>query len=569
MALLSRTLSRWGFYCHLSYNDETNGPAEQLCFIAMITKQYELTSAHKEILMRNRLMKTVVVGLLLFAFTSTNLMVANARQQVKEIARNIDGADNDPKAAKAAPGKVEETKSAAPSLEDRMKAMEELIERQQREIQTLREKVEKQETVSAANSVSPVPAAASIPSDATAQTPASGKNEASPPEAQKRIDELYKRFGSLRFSGDLRFRAETFRNQGFDALTEPADRNRLRIRARLALDGTINSHFDWGMRLATGIFTDPITTNQTFGDFYERKTFALDRAFIRYDSKGDKVGVQLMAGKFDPTFRRTQMVWDDDINVEGASEALYFKTKTPLRQVKFVAFELPFNEVAAGKDGVLYGGQAQTDWQFAPKVSANFNVGYYDWNHADQIVPALGAATTQVNGGIQNGAAVTGAQNGALGTTNRIVRNAAGQPVGFLAGFNLVDVLGNLTWAVSGRFPLTLTFDYVHNATGRVRDEKDGYWFGGQVGQTREKGDWLFGYYFTRIEQDAVLVPFNFSDILASNSRAHMPTVAYQLANGVTLQWTGLFSQRVNRVVLTSPENRYINRMQFDVIYKF
>jgi hypothetical protein len=66
-----------------------------------------------------------------------------------------------------------------------------------------------------------------------------------------------------------------------------------------------------------------------------------------------------------------------------------------------------------------------------------------------------------------------------------------------------------------------------------------------------------------------VLVPFNFSDILASNSRAHMPTIGYQVANNVMLQWTGLFSQRVNRVVLNSPFNRYLNRMLFDLTYKF
>ena len=464
-----------------------------------------------------------------------------------------------------------------PSVEDRVRALEQLIEQQQREIQALHAIIDKRNPDNTAARPADGPAGAAQPAGlstpqpavAATQVPASGKNEASPSEAQKRADELYKRFGSLRFSGDLRFRDEFFGNQGFDALAEAPNRNRLRIRARLALDGTINSHFDWGLKLATGIFTDPITTNQTLTDFYERKPFALERAFIRYDSKGDKVGVQLVAGKFEPTFRRTQMVWDDDVNVEGASEALYFKTKTPLRQVKFVAFELPFNEVSAGKDGVLYGGQVQTDWQFSPKVSANANVAYYDWNHPDQIIPALGVATTQVNGGIQNGAGLTGNQNGALGTTNRIIRNAAGQPIGFLAGFNLVDFLGNLTWQASGRFPVSFVFDFVHNATGRVKDEKDGFWAGVQVGQTREKGDWLFGYTFTRIEQDAVLVPFNFSDILASNSRAHIPTVGYQIANGVTLQWTGLFSQRANKVVVISPFDRYLNRMQFDVIYKF
>ncbi|HKQ05702.1 MAG TPA: putative porin [Blastocatellia bacterium] len=519
--------------------------------------------------MNKQIARMVAYGLVLFMTLSISLR-ANAEQHTKEIAKNVGGSNTDTRASRHSADKEEESKPAAVSVEDRLKKMEEVIERQQCEIQALREQIEKQKAAPLTSPTEAVatPVSASVPTDAS-QTPASGKNEAAPPEAQKRIDELYKRFGSLRFSGDLRFRAETFRNQGFDALAEAPDRNRLRVRARLALDGTINSRFDWGVRLASGIFTDPISSNQTLTDFYERKPFALERAFIRYDSKGDRVGVQLVAGKFEPTFRRTQMVWDDDISVEGASEAVYFKTKTPLRQVKFVAFQLPFNEVSGGKDGVLYGGQAQTDWQFAPKFSANFNVGYYDWNHADQIVPALGALATQVNGGLFNGSGMTGNQNGALGTTNRLVRNAAGQPVGFLAGFNLVDVLGNFTWAASGRFPMTFLVDFVHNATDRVRDEKDGYWVGAQVGQTKEKGDWLFGYTFTRIEQDAVLVPFNFSDILASNSRAHMSTVAYQIANGVTVQWTGLFSQRVNRVVTTSPFARYLNRMQFDVIYKF
>lgn len=451
------------------------------------------------------------------------------------------------------------TSSAA--VEDRLKAMEQLLERQQREIESLRKMVEMKDAGPAVTQPK-----VEVAFD---RTQAAGKSEATPPETQKKVDELYKRFGAIRFSGDLRFRVETFRNQGFDALAEAQDRNRLRIRARLALDGSINKNFDWGLRVASGTFTDPISTNQTLTDFFERKPFALERAFIRYDSKTDKVGVQLIAGKFEPTFRRTQMVWDDDVNVEGASEAIYFKTKSPLRQIKLVAFQLPFNEVSAGKDGVLYGGQAQTDWQFSPAVSINVNVGYYGWNRVDQVLLGLGALATQVNGGISNGSGVSGGQNGSLGTTNRIIRNAAGQPVAFLAGFNLLDVLGNLTWQATDRLPVTFTFDYVHNLTGRVSDEKNGYWVGAQLGQAREKGDWLFGYYFTRIEQDAVLVPFNFSDILASNSRAHMPTFGYQIANNVTAQWTGLFSQRVNRVVPVSPENRYLNRMQFDVIYKF
>src|SRR6185436_4677245 len=382
-------------------------------------------------------------------------------------------------------GEVASDGAAGSEPIDRLRALEDAVRSQNLRIEEMRKLIDDQQRTirllaggssEATQTKSPPPQVVV----ASNQSPAAAKDQTQPGEPQKKLDELYKRFGAIRFSGDLRFRLETFDNQGFDAMLEPPGRRRLRLRARLALDGAINKNFDWGFRLASGLFTDPVSTNQTLTDFYERKPFALERAFVRYDSKTDKVGVQLIAGKFEPTFRRTQMVWDDDVNVEGASEALYFKTKTPLRQGKFLAFELPFNEVSGGKDGVLYGGQAQTDWQFSTKVSANFNVGYYKWEHADQIVTALGVATTQVNGGIQNGAGVTGNQNGALGTTNRIVRNAAGQPIGFLAGFDLLDFLGNLTWQPTKRYPVTFTFDFVHNLTDRVDDEKNGYWVGGQ-----------------------------------------------------------------------------------------
>ncbi|MFY9608426.1 MAG: putative porin [Blastocatellia bacterium] len=485
-------------------------------------------------------------------------------------------ADSGARAGAAAEDKKGAGASVAPANSesiDRIRALEEAVKSQSLRLDEMRKIIDDQQRTITQLTGGLIDAAQihSLPPHvltASNQTPAPEKVPQPTEASQKKLDELYKRFGAIRFSGDLRFRFESFDNQGFDGLLEPPGRRRLRVRARLALDGALNKNFDWGFRLASGLFTDPISTNQTLTDFFERKPFVLERAFIRYDSKTDKVGVQLVAGKFEPTFRRTQMVWDDDVNVEGASEAIYFKTRTALRQIKLVAFELPFNEVSGGKDGILYGGQAQTDWEFSPHVSANVNIGYFDWNRPDQVVAGLGALATQVNGGIGNGSGVTGNQNGALGTTNRVIRNAAGIPTGFQAGFNLLDIFGNLTWQVK-KYPVTFTFDYVRNLTGRVRDEKTGYWVGGQVGQTKEKGDWLAGYFFTRIEQDAVLVPFNFSDILASNSRVHMPTFAYQIGGGVTLQWTGLFSQRVNKVIPLSPFNRYLNRMQFDATYKF
>ena len=92
------------------------------------------------------------------------------------------------------------------------------------------------------------------------------------------------------FSGDIRFatnhlrpverRAEQ-RQPGL--LGNPlSSRQRLRLRARLAMRGQISNEFDWGLRFSTGTFPDVISPNQTLTDFYSHKTFALDQAFIGY-----------------------------------------------------------------------------------------------------------------------------------------------------------------------------------------------------------------------------------------------------------------------------------------------
>ena len=172
---------------------------------------------------------------------STSLATAQQQAPAKDLARNVEDATKHPTGVeeKAANGKRDETITASPGFEERLKAMEQLIERHQREIQALRDIVEKKGDASAI--ASPADAAQpqnSGPQLATAakQAPA-GKGDAQPSDTQKKVDELYKKFGAIRFSGDLRFRVEPFRNQGFDALADSPDRNRLRMRARLAGTG--------------------------------------------------------------------------------------------------------------------------------------------------------------------------------------------------------------------------------------------------------------------------------------------------------------------------------------------
>jgi hypothetical protein len=89
------------------------------------------------------------------------------------------------------------------------------------------------------------------------------------------------------------------------------------------------------------------------------------------------------------------------------------------------------------------------------------------------------------------------------------------------------------------------------------------------VGQTKEPGDLNFGYTFIRLEREAVLAAFNFSDLRQpTNVVTHRLNTNYQLYKNVTVGYTLLVGRALQTA--TSPAlEPWLKRMQFDLIYKF
>ncbi len=84
-------------------------------------------------------------------------------------------------------------------------------------------------------------------------------------------------------------------------------------------------------------------------------------------------------------------------------------------------------------------------------------------------------------------------------------------------------------------------------------------WFEAEYGGARDPGSYTLAYTYGRIEQDAVLSPFMFSDIPGSNLQLHMPNFAYVVAPNLTFDLTLHFTKRLdadpdaNRNWLTRP----------------
>lgn len=454
--------------------------------------------------------------------------------------------------------------------------------------------------------------------------------------AQKTSETLAKQLERINFSGDIRFRYEpTFGQLNASPNdTDPSvvgnplsSRHRFRIRARLAARGQITKEFEWGLRLATGTFPDIISSNQTLTDFFSRKTFALDQAYITYKPAAVP-GLQVQAGKFDVPWLRTEMTIDNDLNPEGLNQsyARNFK-KSVLRNLTLIAWQLPFLErnsafvVGAdgrvnldqsrrnGRDLALFGAQVRARFEPTPKIGLTLSAADLYFSGTQFITPAQvfgtnvqfpvtftipatatsPAQTITTTVSIPRDQLVSGNANLGVSIASNNAVNRDGR---LSSGFNLVDFIARLDFTHSKRWPVMLLLNVVANTQTRDviaagagganvlldNDENNGYWAELQVGksQQQERGEWLFNYTFIRIEKDAVLTPFNYSDTAQqSDMRAHRFIVAYAADPRVILSISGIFTARPNGLLgvfgATPPDslNRTTTRLQLDTTFRF
>jgi hypothetical protein len=468
-----------------------------------------------------------------------------------------------------------------------------------------------------------------------AGTPINADPQSPPVEDRlKKVEARVGEIGPVKFSGDIRLRSESFfglTNNLASGSTPGAlgndlsPRHRMRVRARLAVRGTIGEEFDWGLRITTGSFADNISTNQSLTDFFNRKPFALDQAFITYKPRRVP-GLRLQGGKFEVPWTSTEMTIDSDLQVEGLNESYSrsFKNST-VKDLTLVMWQLPMLERNSafvrnldgtvnieqsrrdGRDLALFGAQARTRLEPNAKVALTLSIAdlYFSGTQFISPIQVFGSqlllpltftipatattpaqiVTTQVS--VQRDFLVAG--NGNLGLTTAS-NNAVNRDGRLASGFNLVDLIARLELKHSKRFPVTVllnlvtntqTHDVVRAGIGGAdlvlpNHENQGFWGEVQVGQTRERGDMSFGYTFMRIEKDAVLTPLNLSDITQqSDMRGHRLTFAYAVDPRVTFLVTGIVTQRANGLlgpfVPTPPGslNRATTRLQFDTIIRF
>ena len=463
-------------------------------------------------------------------------------------------------------------------------------------------------------------------------------------EDQKRLSAFETALGRYRFTGDIRIRGENFNQE-----TTP-DRNRARVRARFGFEGKVGD-FNGGLSIASGSLGDPTSTNETLTNNFDRKTIALDRAFVTYNPSQFKA-LQLTGGKFVYPWIRSGATFDPDLNPEGFSEKLSFDLhNAKVKNLTAGVYQLVYNESTGGQDSYALGAHGSAKLQPFSWWTTTASFAATKWNRPDAILQSSAFAAAATTGskviqvvipptvtdpapaqpspttvtinvpgegqgcqspkGATTGSATVGGLPVAVpivitppcifapnGMTNALVVDSKGVPH-FASGFLYADfIINNQFKTPFKRLPLNVVGEFEDNldaiahplgnpdaVTGiapvltQFGKQALAYSLDVSVGQTLHKGDIQVGYAWLRQEQDSAIASFVESDQRApTNILQHRFYALYRLNPNTTAGFTFWRGRTLNTAlqnavfpasVKAGQTDKYLNRLQFDIIYSF
>ena len=501
-------------------------------------------------------------------------------------------------------------RAQAPSDSERLEKLEKAVELLQQRNAQLEAEVKQLKKKSASSSASH-PAASAAPAPPTegpTKTVSSydGKSyvEKSVPieEATSTKWKLSTPITELELFGDIRLRYEYRAGQTADnalrtGLDDWIERERERYRIRFGLRGTLVDDWFFGIRLETS--QNPRSTNLTFGDDTSGSATATNNEPFSKVSDGINVGqayigyrgfpdITLEAGRMPLTsvLVTTRMVWDDDINPEGASEqwkhTFSFGTKgdettasyskdsnnvVPTKQEPFMRLDLFANFAQLEYDDTAIedplGPRATTTVNGVTQKIPNTDAFLLAWqlgaranfpnNIYVQIAPTLYNYTGDgdtFNGHFQGGSPT-------VPNATSLAQNQTG-----INSLLVYDMPWEIGWKVAG-FPMRVFGDFATNleADDRARaaghpgygDQRYAYQAGLGIGQLKRKHDWLLEAYYQHTEQYALDPNLIDSDLFNQTLNLHGPVVraGYMLTDAVWVSATWAYAWRINNALGT------------------
>lgn len=387
----------------------------------------------------------------------------------------------------------------------------------------------------------------------------------------------------IRWGGDirLRYQKDFFDEENYDTLYDPdkneivnttVDRARYRYRVRLEAKADVMEKdpdfnagkVEVGVRIVTGNTGDPVSTNDTLGDYLNKDSVVLDKAYVKWTYKPDypKFGkfpqATLVGGRFTNPYFSTDLVWDSDVNLEGLALTLDSDTllENPLKFYLTVG-AFPLQEVEwYEKDKWLYAGQFGINYERTMGLSARTAVSYYNYKRT------RGEFFNDPSGSFTNDSEPLFRQ---VGNALIDINTDPNHETYALAGdYRLLNVTAELDYDYWFPNHIILKTDYVKNLgfdaieVARLMnmdsypEEIEGYQFSLLFGYPTPRGfgEWNASLSYKYVEGDAVFDAFTDSDfhLGGTNAKGWILKLEYGLSNNMWLTGRWISSDEIRSV---------------------
>lgn len=390
----------------------------------------------------------------------------------------------------------------------------------------------------------------------------------------------------IRFGGDIRVRHQedyfdsanaTFvkPDKPTEVLNSTIDRRRERYRIRIGAKIKVNEQVEGEVKLATGNETDPVSTNDTLGDTFNKDTATFDLGYVRWKPLAESTlwtgDLNLTLGRMPNPFDSSDLVWDRDVNPEGAAINLMLPMG-PRFKGHLAAGAFPIQEVELSKDDKwLYGGQVGLEYAPRTTFNAQLSAAYYDYSD-------IAGAMNQPGLTLNDFTAPRFIQKGNTIFDINPLPGASNYKAALAMDYQEINLLGTVDVGIFDPIHVVFLGDYVKNVgydadeilsrTGaHVADNTVGYQYGVTVGYptVQQLWDWRVSLFYKYLEADAVLDAFTDSDFHGGGTNAKGWVLGGDLGvyNNVWLSARWLSTTEVSGPPLA------IDTLQLDVNAKF
>jgi len=308
----------------------------------------------------------------------------------------------------------------------------------------------------------------------------------------------------MNLKGDVRLRYQLDKKPG------SPDRSRARYRLRFSAESSIIDRFKVGFQFASG-GADPRSTNQTLQNSFESPDIRLNYVFAQYMPTSY---LSLLGGKFRRDavlWQTTDLFWDSDINVEGAS-AVFLHVPVPRLELFASANAWVLDESGADSaDPMAYVFQSGATWELTETLSLRAGVTYYDFGCA--IGKALDY--TEKTNSLDSGGGLVYCYDAFSPSVELKRENPAGGTMSYVALFG----------------------EYVNNPDPTENNQGYAAGLGLGVSRVKERGQWQLRYLYRYLEKDAWLDILPDSDFYngRTDARGHEVVAQVGLFTSVSL----------------------------------